>query len=55
MTIPRLAVIAIVSLVLMDMKFGGGRIVDAIWDQAKSVGYSLNNEFQSITYRIARH
>ena len=55
MTIPRLAAIAFVCLVFIDMKFGGGRIVDALWDQAKSLGYWLNNEFQSITYRIARH
>jgi hypothetical protein len=55
MTIPRLAAIAFVCLVFIDMKFGGGRIVDALWDQAKSVGYSLNNELQGLTYRLARH
>ena len=55
MTIPRLAAIAFVCLVFIDMKFGGGQIVDALWGQAKSLGYWLNNEFQSITYRVARH
>ncbi len=55
MTIPRLVAIAFVCLVFIDMKFGGGRIVDALSDQSKSLGYWLNNEFQSITYRIARH
>jgi hypothetical protein len=55
MTIPRLAAIAIACLVFIDMKFGGGQIVGALWDQAKSLGYSLNNELQGLTYRLARH
>jgi hypothetical protein len=55
MTTPRLAAIAIACLVFIDMKFDGGQIVDAIWDQAKSLGHSLNNEFQGLTYRPARH
>jgi hypothetical protein len=54
MTVPRLALIAIAGFVFIDLKFGGGRTLDAIWDQAKSLGYWLNNEFQSVTYKIAR-
>ena len=54
MTIPRLAAIAFVCLVFVDIKFGGGRIGDTLWDQAKSLGYWLNNKVQGITYR-SRH
>jgi hypothetical protein len=54
MTAPRLAVIAIACFVLVDMKFGGGRIVDALYGQAITLGHWLNNQFQGITYRIAR-
>jgi hypothetical protein len=54
MTVPRLVLIAFACLVFIDLKFGGGRALDALWDQAKSLGYWLNNEFQGITYRIAR-
>ena len=35
MTVPRLALIAIACFVFIDMKFGDGRTVDALWDQAK--------------------
>jgi hypothetical protein len=55
MTIPRLAAIAIAYLVFIDMKFGGSQIVDAIWDQAMSLGHSLSNEVQGLTFRLARH
>jgi hypothetical protein len=55
MTTPRLAAIAIACLVFIDVQFGGGQIVDAFWDQAKSVGHSLSNEIQGLTYRLARH
>jgi hypothetical protein len=54
MTVPRLALIAIACFVFIDLKFGGGQTLDAIWDQAKSLGYWLNNEFQGVTYKIAR-
>jgi hypothetical protein len=37
------------------MKFGGGQIVDALWDQAKSLGHSFSSEVQGLTYRLARH
>jgi hypothetical protein len=53
-TIPRLAAIAIACLVFVDMKFGGSQIAGALRDRAKSVGYSLNNELQGVTYGIGR-
>jgi len=55
MTVPRLLLIAFACFVFIDLKFGGGRTLDAIWDHARSLGYWLNSEFQSITYKIARH
>jgi hypothetical protein len=54
MTVPRLVVIAIALLVFADMKFGGGRVVDALWYQATRLGYWLNNEFDGISHRIAQ-
>jgi hypothetical protein len=54
MTVPRLLLIAITCFAFIDLKFGGGRTLDALWDQARSLGYWLNNEFQSVTYKIAR-
>ena len=55
MTLRRLLLIAFACFVFIDLKFGGGRTLDAIWDHARSLGYWLNSEFQSITYKIARH
>jgi hypothetical protein len=54
MTVTRLVLIAIACFVFIDLKFGGGRTLDALWDQAVSLGHWLNSEFQSITYQIAR-
>jgi hypothetical protein len=53
MTVPRLVLIAIACFMFIDLKFGGGRTLDAIWDQATNLGYWLNNEFQSVAYKIA--
>jgi hypothetical protein len=54
MTVPRLLLIAIACFVFIDLKFGGGRTLDAFWDQATRLGYWLTNEIQSITYKIPR-
>jgi hypothetical protein len=54
MTIPRFVVIAIACLVFFDMKYGSGRIVDSLEDQASRVGYRLNSEFDDLSRRIAR-
>jgi hypothetical protein len=54
MTIPRFVVIAIACLVFLDMKYGSGRIVDSLEDQASRVGYRLNSEFDDLSRRIAR-
>jgi hypothetical protein len=54
MTIPRLAVIAIVCIFVVDVKFGNGRLVDSLEDQATRLGYWLGSEFDDISHRIAR-
>jgi hypothetical protein len=54
MTIPRLTVIAIALIVFADMKFGGGRGVDALWYQVTRLGYWLSNEFDSLSHMIAQ-
>jgi hypothetical protein len=53
MTIPRLAAIATVCVLLVDMKFGNGRLVDALWDETTRLGYWLNNEIGNLSYKIA--
>jgi hypothetical protein len=54
MTVPRLAVIAIVCFLFVDLKFGSGRGVDALWDQATRLGHWLNTEFDALSNMIAR-
>ena len=54
MTVPRLLLIAIACFVFIDLKFGGGRTLDALWDQSRSFAYWLNGHFQNVTYKIAR-
>jgi hypothetical protein len=48
MTIPRLAIIAIACLFVVDMEFGNGRLVEAVGDQVTQLGYWLSKEFDSI-------
>jgi hypothetical protein len=54
MTIPRLAVIAIACLLFVDVKFGNGRLVEAVDDQVTRLGYWLTKEFDSIARGITR-
>jgi hypothetical protein len=54
MTVPRLVLIAIACLFFVDVRFGNGRLVDSVEDQATRLGYWLNNEFDDLARRIAR-
>jgi hypothetical protein len=54
MTFPRLAVIAIACLVFFDMKFGNGRLVNSLEDQASRLGSWLSSEFDGLSHKIAR-
>ena len=55
MTIPRLAVIATACVVFVDLKFGSGRLVDALWDEATRLGYWLDSAFSDLSYKIAHY
>jgi hypothetical protein len=54
MRLPRLAVIAIACLVFVDVKFGNGRLIDALEDEATRAGYWLSNELDGLSHQIAR-
>jgi hypothetical protein len=54
MTMPRLIVIAIACLFLVDVKFGNGRLVDSLEDQAARLGYWLNSEFDDLSRGLIR-
>ena len=54
MAIPRLAVLMIACFLFFDGKFGSGRLVDTVRDEATRVGYWLNNEFNGLSNRITR-
>ena len=54
MTVPRLLLIAFACFVFVDLKFGGGRTLDAAWDQISRLGNWLDSEFHSVSYEIAR-
>jgi hypothetical protein len=54
MRLPRLAVIAIACLVFVDVKFGNGRLIDTLEDEATRAGYWLSNELDGLSHQIAR-
>jgi hypothetical protein len=54
MTMPRLIVIAIACLFFVDVKFGNGRLVDSLEDQATRLAYWLNNEFTDLSHGLIR-
>ena len=54
MTIPRMAIIAIVCLFVVDVEFGNGRLIEAVDNQVTQLGYWLSKEFDSISREIAR-
>jgi hypothetical protein len=54
MTMPRLIVIAIACLFFVDVKFGNGRLIDSVTDQATRLGYWLNSEFDDLSRGLVR-
>jgi hypothetical protein len=54
MTMPRLAVVAIACLLFVDVKFGKGRLVVSLENQATRLDYWLSSELDDLSHRIAR-
>jgi hypothetical protein len=53
MTFPRTLAVILVALAVLDMKFGNGRLTDALRDQASHFGYWLNDEVSGVVHKIA--
>jgi len=53
MTFSRHLIILSIVVAVVDLKFNNGRLVDALWDQTRQFGYSLNNQFSNLTDKIS--
>jgi len=53
MTFTRHIIIVSIVVAFVDFKFSNGRLVDALWDQTRHLGYSLNDQFSGVTDKIS--
>jgi hypothetical protein len=53
MTFKRLVLVVAAVLLLADYRFGSGRFVQSLSEQAVEIGYGLNNTFSRIVRRFS--
>jgi len=53
MTFSRHLIILSIVVAVVDVTLNNGRLVDALWDQTRQFGYSLNNQFSNLTDKIS--